>query len=86
MESLAYILAGFLGAVNVALLILLFMTARRRSAQGGRPYEMLYRCALQKYSDLCHDYVNLLSCVSTGGFIPKRLLNRNPSVKEILPH
>ena len=71
------------GAVNVALLILLFMSARRRS---GRPYETLYRFALHKYADLCHDYVNLLSCVSTGGFIPKRLLNRNPSVKEVFPN
>lgn len=75
-------------ATSVALLIVLFMTARRcGSLRAGKDYyEANYRCALQKYSDLCHDYVNLLSCVSTGGFIPKRLRNRNPSVKEIFPH
>ena len=80
------VIACVCAATSVALLIVLFMTARRRSGQDGRPYEMLYRCALHKYSDLCHDYVSLLSCVSTGGFIPKRLRNRNPSVKEIFPH
>jgi type II secretory pathway pseudopilin PulG len=67
--------------VNVVLLILLFMSARRRSWR-EKHSETLYRRALIMYINLSNDYINLLSCIGTG-FIPKRLLNRRPSVKEI---
>jgi hypothetical protein len=67
--------------VNVVLLILLFMYARRRSWR-EKHYETLYKRALIMYANLSSDYLNLLSCRGTG-FIPKRLLNRRPSVKEI---
>lgn len=67
--------------VNVVLLILLFMSARRRRERNIH-YETLLRRALVMYANLSNDYINLLSCINTG-FIPKRLLNRRPSAKEI---
>lgn len=68
-------------AVNATLLILLFMSARRRSER-EKHYETLYRRALIMYADLSQDYINLLSCLGTG-FVPKRL-NKTPSVNDIL--
>ena len=80
-EHLPYFIACVSVAVNVVLLILIFMSAQRRRERNIH-YETLLRRALVMYADLSSDYINLLSCIGTG-FIPKRLLNRRPSAKEI---
>ena len=80
-EHLPYFIACVSVVVNVVLLILLCMYALRRSWR-EKHYETLYKRVLIMYANLSNDYINLLSCVNTG-FIPKRLLNRRPSVKEI---
>lgn len=81
------VIACVCAATSVALLIVLFMTARRcESLRAGKDYyEANYGRAVRKYSYLCHDYVSLLSC-EQAGFIPKRLRNRNPKVNEVFPN